>query len=292
MTGSLQVEADLSGLNNLVSALNGALIGTGSGDGDLHRLLKIEAGQLAWEISKQVGPKKKETLEKAVEREAKQFITSKPVFSNLEPDQQYSSTGDFTWLAAGPSFLLGINDEDNQVGASADDALQFIRAGQRSGGRGKAYLPITNGQGAHWMRGGQHLMRLNRTRVSSAAYSGAIRKIKDKFGQLRASFAYTASKLIPGKAIPEWVSRHFATRAGGKALFNDSGLTSQLEPFIEFGSTAPGVETNSRTVAAIANAVETRKYITRSKLEKILRGYAYDWNSGRVFNRREAQDQN
>ena len=110
-------------------------------------------------------------------------------------------------------------------------------------------------------------------------------------GDRRPSFAFTAAQLLPTKRVPQWVSRHFATRANGRALFNDAGLNHPTEPYLEFGSTAAGVETNSRISQAIHDGVEHRKFLIVAKLKKVLRGYAYDWNTGRVFNRREAQEE-
>ncbi len=276
-------EVDLQGLSRLVSELNGALFGAGQ-DGDIHRVLKTEAGQLAWEISNELGPKTKEKAEQRIYRDVKQFITDRPVYSNLSPGQQYSSTSDFTWLAAGPGFLLGIHDEDNQVGASGEGALSFVRSGQKSESRGYAYENIgSRGKNYH-----QNIVRLNRTRVSRSAFKSALRSIGVKLGLLRASFAYTASLLIPQKRIPGWIAAHFPSAAQGRAIFNPEGLNNPLSPYLEFGSTARGVETNPRIAEKISGAVERRKYIAADKLKKVIAGYAYDWNTGKVFRRREA----
>lgn len=275
-----EADYDLKGLTALVSALGGALFSSGQ-DGDLHRVLKSEAGQLAWDISERLGPKTKDAGDNKAERDVKQFLTTRPVYSNLDESQQYSGYSDYTWLQAGPNFLLGINDEDNQPGASGDDALAYLRAGQKTGGRGKAQIEL--GQ-----RGKQRLYQLNRTRVSKSAMRGALLAIKEKFGTLRASFAFTASELIPSKRIPAWLKKHFATHANGRAVFNPAGLSHPTEPFIEFGSTAKGVESNPRIASAIHDGVEHRKALTAAKLKKVIAGYAYDWNTGRVFNRREA----
>lgn len=280
MISRSNIDYDLKGLSRLVSSLSGALFGNGE-DGDLHRVLKTEGGQLAWDISQNLGPATKDAGNAKVERQAKAFLTTLPGYSNLEEGQQYSGTADFTWLQAGPGFLLGINDEDNQMNASGSDALTYMRAGQRSGSRGKAFVELGR-------RGKQKILRLNRTRVSKSAFNSATRAIKEKFGTLRASFAFTAAKLIPGKRVPQWISRHFGTRANGRAVFNEAGLSHPTEPFLEFGSTSPGVESNPAIVEAIGSGTTRRKILLEAKLKKVLAGYAYDWNTGRVFNRREA----
>jgi hypothetical protein len=274
-------EYDLQGLSRLVSRLSGALFSNGE-DGDLHRVLKVEGGQLAWDISERLGPASKEKAEDKAERDVKRFLTDRPVFSNLGEDQQYSSMADFTWLEAGPGFLVGINDEDNQVGAGTGDAAKFFRGSQKAGSRGKAYIDLGK-------RGKQHVYRLNRTRVSRSALRSVVKTIKDKFGTLRASFAFTAAQLLPQKRVPVWISRHFATNANGRSVFDLSGLSHPTEPFLEFGSTAPGVESNPEVVKAIHEATENRKVVMEAKMNKVLDGYAYDYNTGAVFNRREAK---
>lgn len=276
-----EAQYDMRGLNQLVSALSGALSGTAQ-DGDLHRLLKTEAGQLAWDISEALGPSSADSAVAKAERDMKQFLTTRPAYSNLDEGQQYSSYADFTWLQAGPQFLDGINDEDNQPGASAEDAKVFLRTGQKTGSRGNHYVELGR-------RGKQRIRRINRTRISKSAFKSVLGEIKNKIGTLRASFAFTASQLIPQKRIPNWIAKHFPSHASGRAIFNDAGLSSPDAPYIEFGSTAAGVENNPVIVEAIRGKVERRKHILADKIKKVFAGYAYDWNTGRVFRRREAQ---
>jgi len=275
-----EAEYDLRGLTRLVSALEGALFANGE-DGDLQRVLKTETGHLAGDISDSLGPKSKEAADEKADRDVRRFLSDRPKYSNLEEGQQYSSTADFTWLEAGPNFLVGINDEDNQLQASSDDALSFFRTGQKTGNRGKAYVDI--GQ-----RGKQHLYRLNRTRVSASAKRSVVRSIRDKIGTLRASFALAASLLVPSRRFPQWVSRHLANQANGRGILNQAGLSNPTEPFLEFGSTSPGVESNEEIVESIRGQVQKRKRILESKLEKVLRGYVYDANTGAVFRRQDA----
>jgi len=275
-------EYDLQGLNNLVSALQGAVLADGR-DGDIHRVLIVETAQLATDISNALGPDSQAAGTSEAERDVKRFLTDKPKYSNLEDGQQYSSTADFTWLQAGPHFLMGINDEDNQLNASGEDALQFFRAGQKAGSRGATKIEL--GQ-----RGKQHIYRLNRTRVSTSAKRSVIRSISAKVGTLKASFAFAAAQLMPSKKVPQWIARHFGTKANGRALFNDAGLNGE-NPFIEFGSTAPGVESNSRIAEIISGQIEKRKHIVLHKINKVLAGYCYDWNNGRVFRRQEAKEE-
>ena len=274
---------ELEGLTQLVSGLNSALEGTHQ-DGDGHRILKTEAGQLAWDISQALGPRSKEAGDKKIERDAKQFLTTRPAFSNLDAEQQESSVAGFTWLQAGPNFLLGINDEDNQIGASGEAALGYLRAGQRTGPRGRAYLPTGR-------RGKQKMFKLNRTRITRTAMRAVLKTLQGSVGILRASFAFAAVELLPNKKVPAWLERHFPSRASGRVVFNDAGLNHPTQPYIEFGSTAAGVESNPVIANKISGKVARRKQIIADKIRKVIAGYAYDWRNGRVFRRREAMQE-
>ena len=280
----LKASADLTGLNRFVSNLFFVLHGTGQ-NGDIHRFLRTEAGQLAWDISQALGPKSPASATRSLTWEMKKHLSVKPAYSNLETEQQYSSTADFTWLYAGKNFVAGINDEDNQVRASADEAKQFLRTGQATPDRGDAWQTLGyRGQAkAAGGRGRQHLLRLNRVRVSASAFNAVRKTLTARIGELRASFAYTASRMIPSKPIPNWLARHFPTRVRGKAVFNEDGLLHPLAPFIEFGSNAKGVNSNPFVVDKIARAVEKRKYLIHKKINQIVRGYTYNWNTGQVF---------
>jgi hypothetical protein len=246
--------------------------------------LRTEAGLLAADISDAMGPRSKEAADQKADRDVKKFLTDRPEYSNLEESQQYSSSSDFTWLAAGPQFLLGINDEDNQLGASAEDAIGFYRAGQKYGSRGRARELIGS-------RGKQKIYRINRTRVSGSALRSVVSQVKDRFGILRASFAATSRELLPNKRFPKWVEKWIASRADGRSIFRDEGLNHPTEPYLEFGSTAAGVESNPYLVEKISGAVEKRKFTLAAKLKKVISGYCYDWNTGRVFKRREAMEE-
>ena len=284
MSTDLKTEIDLRGLNKFNAQLLGALIGTGQGgEGDAQRFIRAEAGQLAWEISRQLGPKSQDSAAKRLTWEMKRHLSVKPVTTNLDAEQQYSSTADFTWLYAGKNFVAGINDEDNQVRASADEAKEFLRVGQSSPDRGDAWQVLGHrGQSKATGGGGRiSVLRLNRVRVSKSAFAAVKKQLSARIGVLRASFAYTAALFVPSKPIPQWIKKHFSTRANGRTI-----LTAQLQgdrPTITFGSRSPGVVSNPYITDKIARAVEQRKHITAAKIKKIVKGYAYNWNTGQVF---------
>jgi hypothetical protein len=284
MSRELKTEVDLSGLNKFNAQLLGALIGSGQGGmGDAQRFIKTEAGQLAWDISSQMGPK---SLSKAGERigwDMKRHLTTAPKYISAEFNdgrkQESESYSEFTWLTAGKgrngSFLLGINNEDMQMGATPDAAKKMLRVGQKGSDRGDAYQRLGR-------RGKSAILRLNRVKISASTFSAVKKSMIAKVGQLRASFAYTASVCLPSKPIPGWIRKHFTGRAGGKIIFSESGLNS-ASPSITFGSSAKGVQSNPYIVDKIARAVESRKYKMAEKIKKIVKGYTYNWNTGGVF---------
>jgi len=281
----MTADIDLAGLNGFLQGLATVLHGTGqAGEGDLQRLMKTEAGQMAWDYSEALGPKTKADATDSIEKSINEQMSDKPRYSNLDQDQQYSSTNEFTWLAAGPNFLVGINNEDNRTDLSPGAAYDLFRQAQKAGARGNAWLEV--GQ-----RGHQHVLRLNRIRITAAAKKSILRFIRDNLvGELRASFASTAEKLLPGKRIPDWVrDKIFQVDQKGKSIFNLSALNNATNPYIEFGSHAKGVQSNPIIVEKLAAATESRKYKIAEKIKKILAGHAYDWNTGRVF-RPQARD--
>lgn len=270
-----QISYNIDVLSQKISALVGALSGRG---GDGARVLKTETGQLAGRIGDSLGPKTKEKAFARVDRDIKEHLTIFPTYSNLDEDQAESSTADFTWLEAGPHFLLGINDEDNQLKASGADALQMLRAGQRAGSRGNRYEQLGK-------RGHQSVQRLNRVRVSQSAFRSVQRDLRGRIGELRASFYRVALYFVPSRAskVPGWIMGKIEqVELKGKSRLDDNGLSSP-NPFITFTIRAPGVVSNPSIEAKISGAIKASAKILNSKLQKLLNGYAYQWKTGQVF---------
>jgi hypothetical protein len=173
-----------------------------------------------------------------------------------------------------------------QTNADAISVLQMLRVGQKGRDRGDAYQKLGQ-RGTSKKEGGTgriNIMRLNRVKVSKAAFNAVRKKISDTFGHAKASFARTASILIPKKHIPGWVREKFdAVAANGKTIFNDALLHHPTNPSIEFGSRARGVTSNPMLAAKIQGAVKQSSVIVFEKLKKIISGYKYDWETGRVF---------
>jgi len=285
MKSELKVEIDMTGLNNFNSQLLGVLIGTGQG-GDATMLVRTEAGQLANEIQAALGPKTKSKADAGVKNNVQTFLNSdwsdragrKKYSTFTSESQTESSHTGFRWLTAGPNWVLGIKDEDYQMGMSADVALKNYMKDKAQRSRGKAYIELgtrSAKQGKH-----QHLLMLNRTRVTKATFTGVVKTISEKVGQSRAAFAYAATQLLPGKSYPSWISKHFPG-VNGKAIFVDS--KSVEFPTVTIGSRAKGVNSNPYIVDKIARAVEARKRIMASKIKNILKGYSYNWKTGQTF---------
>ena len=145
---------------------------------------------------------------------------------------------------------------------------------------GRQWIPIAK-------RGRQTIFQVNKTWIKASTKAGVARYIRDTLvGELRASFVSSALELVPGKLgnMPRWVlDKIVQVRKKGKNIFNTEGLNHPTAPYIEFGSTAPGVESNPHITDKINAAVEKRKYIMAEKIKKIISGYAYDYKTGGVF---------
>jgi hypothetical protein len=269
----IQVSYNFDVFSEKLSEMIGALSGRG---GDAVTVLKTETGQLAGRIGDSLGPSSREKAFARVDRDIKQQLTTFPMFSNLDEDQQYSSTADFTWLSASPKSLVGINDEDNQVNASGVDALEFLRGGQRAGSRGDTYVQLGK-------RGHQRVQRSNRVRVSRTAFRYVQQELRNRTGELRACFYRVALYFVPSKNVPAWIlARIEQVEAKGKSSLNDNGLNSPLEPFIEFTVRAPGVVNNPQIADKITSQMKASSKIIAAKLRKVLAGYAYGWKTGRI----------
>ena len=273
---------DISGLERFASELFGALLGSGQG-GDARKFVEVESSQLAQEISRKLGPKTESSGSKPIKEDMGRYLTVKPVLGNLENKDKAKGTGDMIWIGAGPSVITGIHLGDNQTSEDGEGAAHIFRFQQKknSAGRGNVYETIGS-------RGKQKVYRVNRFRVSKQAFAAALKLVSFNLGLLKASFAFTAFRLPTAKdTFPPFVSRHIASEAQGRAIFNDSSLDNPAYPVMEFGSRSIGVESNPKISDAILSAVENRKSKMNYKLKKIIAGYTYNWNTGGVFRTQE-----
>jgi len=272
----ITADVDIRGFSRLVEGLQNALIGTGQ-DGDLFQVVKSEARQLAWEMSRQMGPTSRATGERKIGRDVGRVFAPGP-----DPAFEVSKRGGeqgITWLIASKknAVLVGVKNED---AARPDMGLEFmeriLRASQSAGNpRGDRRTTLGS-------RGRQKVVLINRVIVTRDRYSTLKLRLMERVGRLRASFASTAEHL--GLAtVPSWISRHFsAVRSEGVAIFRYR-MEESAATAIEFGSRSPGVVSNPNLAERLRGAVERRKPMMLNKIQKILAGYRYDWNTGGVF---------
>lgn len=269
------VAYETANLEKKLSELVGILIGRGVAKGDVQRALEVEAGQCAWRIAQQLGPSSSATATRRLNSEMSRYVTSRPTWSNLDENQKYSSTSDFTWLYAGPRFVAGINDEDDQTDLSVSDAVKLYSDARKLPSRGNAWITLGK-------RGKQAILRVNRIHLKQATLSGVRLVIASKFGQSKATFVRTAMRYLR-RSFPAWVTRQVPTVIeNGKAILDESQLRSSI-PSITFGSRAPGVESNPKMVKAIQNGVKQSEKTLAAKVRKMFAGQTYNWNTGQVF---------
>jgi hypothetical protein len=279
---SSSITYNIDGLNAFGSSLFAALCGRGE-EGDAQAWVKFQAGKLAQEIAGQVGPRSQSKAAKAIGRQVTSHITVKPEIVNLGGVAGVKYP-DLVWLSAGHNFICGLHKADDQTNASGADILRQFRLTQNLH-REEAYTKVgVRGKTADH----QNVSILNRTRVSKAAMKYVMDTIKYNIGLLKASFAYTASNLlgvVPG--LPAFVTRHTATGAQGRAIYDASGMVNAVSPTMIFGSSSIGVESNEVVVRAINSAIIKRQMIAESSLQKVIDGYAFDWNTGATFRPRK-----
>jgi len=273
---------DMTGYNRFVEGLHNALIGTGQ-NGDMALVARSEAAQINWGIAVALGPKTKEKGERAMERDVKREFAPGPAqaFEQSKRKSVYGETN-ITWLYAGPSFLVGVRDEDVQPGLSESGMRAKMKTARTASfPRGKAWPQIG-------MRGKQHVKRLNRTVISRDRFAALLAKMYGRLGLLKARFAHNASELGK-KTIPKWLRDHFGTVGNdGTSILRTSPAGDSF--YLEFGARGPGLVSNPRIQKAIHRVISERKHKLRDKMEKILQGYTYDYNTGRVFRRHRGEE--
>ena len=280
------LEIDMRGLTEFVNNLSRALVGTGQDKGGaLGQMIKTEAGQLAWQIGESLGPSKKEGLKGQINADLSKFLWTGPNPKSgrkgLNIRRQSVAFPEIKWLYAGSNFLVGIANDDDRRDASVEDAYRIFRDDQKSGQRlNSQWIPIGK-------RGRQTIFQVNKTWIKKSVKAGVARFIRDTLvGELRASFVASALQLVPSKLgnMPKFVlDKIEQVRKKGKNIFNMDGLNHPTEPYIEFGSSAPGVQSNPHITSKINAAVEKRKYIMGEKIKQIISGYAYNYKTGGVF---------
>jgi len=273
---------DMTGWNRFKDALILSLVGTGQ-DGDFHKVVKSQAGLLAWEISAQIGPSTKQKGQAKVNRDVAKEFSPGPdrAFDQSKRKPKHGETG-ITWLYAGPSFLVGVRDADLEPQMETGEMKKKLDAARAANfPRGKAWVGLGK-------RGRQHVQLHNRTIVSKDRYFALVKAVSDRIGRLRATFA-SAAEHLGKRNIPKWIKDLFpSVRSDGAAIFEFSGSADNFN--LAFGSRAPGVMSNPTIQKKIHNAVHTREHKMEAAVNKLLAGYTYDWNTGRVFRRNRGEE--
>jgi hypothetical protein len=289
----ITAEYDTRLLNEQVSNMKGFLLGKGATPGQCQDLLRVQAGLMAWEISKQVGPATLPEGRKKVEKDMRNvFFPLKP--SVAKPfEHKQGNQADFLWLFAykngNSSFLVGADTADI-LGDSGDLRAAFYKDANRR--RGVKWQDLgereisTHGLRPKFkrFRGNQHALKLNRVVVTPAAYAKFRQGIFNVLGQLRASFAATTVALGLQKTVPAWVTKQIgAVKSNGKSLFNGAAMNHPTNPVIEFGSSAKGVVSNPIVADAIRRAIKTREVKLLAGMQRVLKGAAYVFNTGQTY---------
>jgi len=274
MSAALTCQYDTSELTRRVSMLSGMLLGNGATEGEMQKLLKRETGQLHARMGDAAGPTTQKKGMDKLDKEIKSHLT---VLSTETPQFEASKKyDDFFWLYASPGALVGIAGHDYQMDASGEASLAMLRASQREVPRGPAWKTI--GQ-----RGVQKIVQLDRVKISTSAMAYVRNALKDRVGQLRASFYVVAKEYAPLKRIPAWIAHSFGTVEGeGKSQHHEDGMGTPVAS-IESRVTSPGVISNGGLTRKFQGAITKSRFVLQSKLEKIGRGAKYLFESGQVY---------
>lgn len=281
-------DMDIRGFNRFVTGLQNALVGTSQDSGALFDVVKSEVKQLSIEISRRIGPATLAQGKNRIEKDiGKSFaVGPKQAFAGT---QRGTGEKGLIWLAAGPNVVTGTRDVDPNP--SVSEMIKIFRNDQKHGGPGQKYIRLDYiTYGKHGKKSEtQHAQFLNRYVVSYSRFEMLAQKLALRVGRMKGSFAMAAVEL-GFERIPSWVSRHIdSMKLSGTAVFRYLFSGNDLKA-IEFGSRVPGVISNDRIQKIIHNAIETRRYAANEKIKKILAGYAYDWNTGGVFNNNKGRE--
>ena len=267
---------DLRGLDQMIGGLQNAFIARGR-DGDASNILYDEASKLAAECAGLVGGK---TLAKGQKKVAKDI----GAFFHKGPDKIFEQSkrggGEgIIWLMAGPNFLAGAVKEDFQPSISVDAMRKSMRNRPRRG-------PLWKRNGSH---GKQAVMISTRILTSQDRIEALKNKINARLGRMKATFAKSSQAIAKaiGKnvLVPKWIARHF-----GESLPSGSALgTNPEQPSVEFFSAAPGVE---KQAPLITKAIRRREHKIRSRIDRVLFGYAQDIHHGQMPKRNREADFN
>lgn len=289
---TINLQADLGGLNYTLKSLVAVL------KVDSATVTRIEAGQLAADIATGLGPKTISKGNKSVKASVKRSFF--PLADGIQPwTGKQAGKGDIQWLFATTSKnfsgVVGVKRGDLHLNADAK-RLSGLRSDRKEAawkdlGRLTKQTVTKKGKNKGVIKRMFHATLINRKVVRASVFKTFMAQQVARVGQSKAAFAYTANELLRGlKRYPEWVTRHFKDKAGGKAIMFDGDLLNSTKPSIAFGSRAKGVISNPAMQAVFHGAIKNRSRIMAEKLKKIFSGYSYDLRTGQTFKEKSPKE--
>ena len=291
MANATETTVDLNGLNFSLKSLV-AVLGVDAKD-----IIRTEAGQLAADIANGLGPKSISKGSKSIKASVKKrFFPLKDGITPFHGVQSGKKSIEWIFATKRKAFksVVGADRGDIRLSQSAAQLMKSTKrfegqAWQKLGELTKQSV-IKRGKKKGLTRGTWYANKINRIVVTTQAFKDIIAIGDAKIGQAKASFAYTANRLMNGaKRFPEWVTRHFNSRAGGKAFMFDNGLLNKMNPTVSFGSKAKGVVSNEKMRQVISGAITYRTKMLAKKVKNVLNGYAYDKRTGQTFKPKAGQ---
>jgi len=286
-----ETTVDLSGLNFSLKSLV-AVLGVDAKD-----IIRTEAGQLAADIANGLGPKSLSKGSKSIKASVKKrFFPLKDGITPFHGVQSGKKSIEWIFATKRKAFksVVGADRGDIRLSQSAAELMKSTK--RFKGGAWKELGELTKqsvikrGKKKGQTRGTWYANRINRLVVTRNVFNEILEISKNKIGQAKASFAYTANRLLNGqKRFPDWVTKHFPSRANGKAILFDNGLLTKMNPTITFGSTAKGVVSNGKMNQVIKGAIVYRAKMLAKKVRNVLNGYAYDKRTGQTFKPKAGQ---
>lgn len=278
----LTFDADLNGLNLKVQDIQRVFASNGADDALMATFVKQQASALAADIAVFLPPSSQQAQGDQIRKDVERQMAYRDM-GNLLFDEGRQGKGDMKWIAAGPTFLVGVKESDNYLDSSESVIFTEFKKRRSLGSPGKKYLKLKK-------RGKQSVERLNRMLVHKSAIAATVLKVMLRAGRAKASFASAAIRLGSKRRFGGWVTSKIKdVESDGKAIFDDSALIGP-RPEIHFGSAVPGLIDNPAMANAINAAVAKRESVADKTLKKLLDGFIYNVNTGQIYKAKEVGD--
>lgn len=250
-------------LNQLSDALNGA----GQG-GDASRMIENETRSFLRRQIMLTPPKSKQQGEKAIERDLMKIFT--PVneeFLNMV-GSQFGVSGIDTWIT-------GQDDKKTHLQWSRLDPSGSGMAGFHQANRN------SRGRTRNLKRSGQSWY--SPYVVTKGDFADYLKKVLSHVGRRKAGWAVSL-KQVHG-TVAGWIIDHVDNGTARGDVVNQ--LNVKHHPSITMRNYAPGIADDRRIFQD--NVRMTARAIAK-KMQLIIQGYAYDWNTGKVIRPKEPRE--